>query len=65
MSRCPRCGREVQETHYACGMGAKGGRSRVNKARSSEQARAAALRRWAKWGAELDGQKDGDNAGET
>ncbi len=47
---CPCCGREVDELHFACRHGAKGGASGrgTSKARSSEQARAAVMARWAK-----------------
>lgn len=47
---CPCCGREVDELHFACKHGAKGGASGrgASKARSSEQARAAVMARWSK-----------------
>ena len=47
---CPCCGRPVTPEHFACASGAKGGAAGTGaaKARTSEQARAAALARHAK-----------------
>ena len=47
---CPCCGVEVNEEHFACRSGSKGGAAGVGakKARSSEQARKAAEARWGK-----------------
>ena len=49
---CPGCKREVGSEHFACVSGAKGGASGTGraKARSSEQARAAAEARWKRKG---------------
>ena len=45
---CPSCKREVDPEHFACKSGAKGGKSGTgeSKARTTEQARNAALARW-------------------
>jgi hypothetical protein len=47
---CPGCGKEVGMEHFACISGSVGGASGVGavKARSTEQARAAAEARWGK-----------------
>ena len=49
---CPCCGEEVADEHFACRSGAKGGAAGKGekKARSSEQARAAADARWKRSG---------------
>ena len=48
--RCPCCGKDVELSHFACQSGKSGGKggSGKAKARTSEQARKAALVRWAK-----------------
>jgi len=58
--RCPCCDEEVNEEHFACVSGAKGGAAGVgeSKARTSEQARAAALIRWGKGDRMRGGLKD-------
>lgn len=45
---CPICGEEVEPEHFACKMGAKGGKAGTgaSKARTTEQARAAASCQW-------------------
>lgn len=46
---CPHCKSEKSSTHFSCAAGAKGGATTgPTKARTSEQARAAANARWAK-----------------
>lgn len=49
MIECPCCGEMVLPEHFSCRSGHKGGKSGTGeaKARSSEQARKAALKRWA------------------
>lgn len=52
---CPCCGKKnVNKNHFACHTGSKGGKAGTgaSKARTTEQARAAALKRW-------DGRKGG------
>lgn len=48
--RCPACEQMVEKEHFACCMGAKGGKAGkgASKARSSDQARAAVNARWGK-----------------
>jgi len=45
---CPECGEEVEPEHFACRMGSKGGKAGTgaSKARTTEQARAAASCQW-------------------
>ena len=60
MSRvCPCCGESVSDEHFACRSGAKGGAAGrgESKARTSEQARAAAEARWGKRGKLPEGWK--------
>lgn len=47
---CPCCGESVSEDHFACKFASKGGTAGKGKckARTPEQARIAALARWAK-----------------
>ena len=48
--KCPCCGVEVREEHFACRSGSKGGKAGIGekKARTSEQARVAVEARWRK-----------------
>jgi len=47
--KCPVCNATVTASHFACHSGAKGGATKgKSKARTSEQARAAVMARWAK-----------------
>jgi hypothetical protein len=47
---CPICNKRVPRSHFSCASGAKGGKAKgPQKARSSEQARAAVMARWKKY----------------
>jgi hypothetical protein len=47
--KCPKCGHNIPDKTVAAAMGSMGGRVKgPSKARSSEQARAAVMARWAK-----------------
>ena len=49
LHKCPACRKMVPLTHFSCAAGAKGGATcGPSKARTSEQARAAANAGWAK-----------------
>lgn len=46
---CPLCNKRVNKNHFTCHSGAKGGKAKgPQKARTTAQARAAALARWNK-----------------
>jgi hypothetical protein len=47
--KCPKCGHKIPDKTVAAAMGSMGGKVKgPSKARSSEQARAAVMARWAK-----------------
>lgn len=47
--KCPKCGHSIPDKALAAAMGKKGGKATgPSKARTSKQARAAVLARWAK-----------------